>query len=299
MKIKSLDYGAAELYDVDICNLTNEDYYQIREALTTYLTIVIKRQPILIVPFAKICHKLGKTGIAGFWQAQWLKDGTRLGQDMNRNINPTKYTGPDELFPVQRVTGQRKNGMIAGIFGTGKLDWHNNINGWNRADGVALQGVSPGIVGTSTSFMNTTMAYKDMSDELKKRCEGIVGRYECAVEVWAEGMPDAQFKTIKENNSLPYLMPLLTKTSKGQTGMFFHFLNNCKFPKDPELLDILKEHCLQQKYIYTHWWEPGDIVISDQKHTLHKRDQDGDDMLQERVLHRYIFYINETDPIID
>ena len=34
----------------------------------------------------------------------------------------------------------------------------------------------------------------------------------------------------------------------------------------------LKEHVLQDKYIYKHEWEQYDIVLSDQHHSLHKRE---------------------------
>ena len=39
-----------------------------------------------------------------------------------------------------------------------------------------------------------------------------------------------------------------------------------------ELYFKLKKHTLQEKYIYSHTWEKYDIVLSDQHHSLHRRD---------------------------
>jgi alpha-ketoglutarate-dependent taurine dioxygenase len=35
---------------------------------------------------------------------------------------------------------------------------------------------------------------------------------------------------------------------------------------------MLKEHTLKDEYVYSHEWEPYDIILSDQHHSLHKRD---------------------------
>lgn len=293
MQINPLKNCGVEIKDIDITDLSDAEYIEIKNALLEHLVVVIKSQPVLTVPFAKIVHKVGTNGITGWWQAQWDKEGNPLGENHGIDNDPFLYNGPDDKFPVQRVTGEKKQGQVTGIFGSGTLDWHCNMNSAENANGVALQGVSPGVVGTSTSFMDTTKAYEAMSPELKKRCEGVWGVFEVAPEIWAEGMPEGQYRKIMEINQSSYVMPLLNKTYTGKTGLFFHYLNKCRFPKDPELKEILKQHCFQDQFIYTHWWEPGDIILMDQKHTLHKRDQDGDSMLEKRILHRYIFYLGK------
>ena len=60
--------------------------------------------------------------------------------------------------------------------------------------------------------------------------------------------------------------------------------------------NILIEHCLQDKYVYEHKWNPGDIVISDQVLTLHKRVEWEPEIIAKRVLHRITFHY---DRIID
>ena len=288
MKIKPLNHCGVEIVDVDIAKLTLADYKEINEIFLQELIIVFRNQPNLSVPYAKLVSKIGK--IANWGQAIWDLNGNIIRHAKSTIPDPFTFNGPDNLFPVQRVTGQLKNGKRTGIFGQGKLDWHSNMNGpFNRARGVALQGVSQGILGTSTSWMDTTSAYEAMSDELKLRCEGVIGRFEYAPEIWAEGLPKEQYEGMLKNKEEFYEMPLVNKSFRDKTGLYFHYMNKCSFPSDPELLEILKEHCFQEQLIYKHEWQQGDIIISDQVLTLHRRDQDDPAILADRVLSRYTF----------
>jgi hypothetical protein len=188
--------------------------------------------------------------------------------------------------------------MATGIFGNGELDWHSNMNGdMDRARGVALQGAWHS-ENTHTAFMNTVSAYRDLPDDIKQRCEGVVGDFEYAPENWAKGVPTPQLMAMKGFGIVnhKYQMNLLHESFDGGKGLYLHFHNNCKFPTDPELKNILIEHCLQDKYVYEHKWNPGDIVISDQVLTLHKRVEWEPEIIAKRVLHRITFHY---DRIID
>lgn len=288
MKIQPLDYCAVEITDCDISNLSDSDYAAVKQALLTDLVVVIRNQPRLTVPFVKLVYRLGNGRIANWEQCIWNIHGDLIPNRPEKVIDPFNYTETDDLYPVQRVTGQKKQGRRSGIFGSGKLDWHSNMNGPTRANGVALQGVS-NVDGTSTSWMDTTKAYEYMSDELKQRCAGVVGQFEYAPEIWAEGLPRDQFAAMLKNKQA-YQMPLVNYSAQGKPGLYFHFHNKCSFPTDPGLLDALKDHCLQDRFIYTHKWQPGDIVLSDQVLTIHKRDQDDPAVLTERLLIRSTFH---------
>lgn len=286
MNILPLDFCGVEISDIDITNLNKHDYRRIKEVFCEHLIVVIKNQKVQTVPYVKIIQAIGR--IANWNQCLWNIDGERITIPPNFNYNSFEYKGADRDFPVQRVSGMKKNGVRTGIFGTGTLDWHSNVNGPTRARGVGLQGIV-GVSNTSTSWMDTTKAYAAMSDELKKRCEGVVGKFMYSPEIWAEGLPAPQLAAMREDTAEYYEMPLVNYSFTGKPGLYFHYLNQCSFPSDPDLLEILKAHCFQPQFIYKHMWEPGDMVISDQVLTLHKRDQDDPDILAERVLSRYTF----------
>jgi alpha-ketoglutarate-dependent taurine dioxygenase len=144
--------------------------------------------------------------------------------------------------------------------------------------------------------MDTTRAYEDLSEQLKQRCEGVVGHFAYSPEIWAEGLPDWQLQHMTGGKRFSYKMPLVNTSERGKKGLYFHFLNECSFPSDPDLLPILKEHCFKDKYIQTVDWREGDIHLSHQILTLHRREQNDPQILANRVLNRYGFDFRKVFP---
>jgi alpha-ketoglutarate-dependent taurine dioxygenase len=303
MKVIKTENAGIQI-DCDISKLTEQDYEDINELYLDNLLITFINQPFETLPFAKLIHKMGT--FANWNQMLWKQDGSNLSK--SGFVDPFAFEtdsltpDPDNSYPVQRVTGKKtEKGLPTGIFGNGELDWHSNMNGeMDRARGVALQGAWH-CEGTHTAFMDTVKAYDDMSDELKARCEGVIGNYEYAPENWAKGVPTPQLHMMKGFGltDSKYTMPLVHEGFNGKKGLYFHYHNNCKF-EDKELKQLLMEHCFQSKYIYEHEWHPGDIVISDQVLTLHKRVEWDPEIIAKRVLHRVTFhYDNMIDDYFD
>ena len=278
------------LNQIDITNLSDDNLKQIRESLYTDLIVVLKHQSTNPWYFTNLIERIGN--IANYNQFYWTKDG---------NVNKNPVTKADqwkfnkEEYPVQRTTGMKKKNNYTGIFASGILDWHANLNGPDRADGVALQALDEGCLETSTSFLNTNLAYNDLVEDFKKELEDVHCEYEYDPDTWAKGLPDEQLKLMLKNKS-KYKMWLVQENIKGTKGLFFYTNNKCKMiTEDNTLYKRLYDHCFQEKYIYQHWWEPGDIVLMDQLLTLHKRDQNDPEVLAKRVLHRITFYISNDN----
>ena len=246
MKVEKLNAGI--LIDCDIDNLTEQEYQDINELYLNHLLITFKNQPFKTIPFARLVNKMGT--FANWNQMLWKQDGTNIGKQ--EYVDPATFEGQDNDYPLQRVTGEKTDkGLATGIFGNGELDWHSNMNGdMDRARGVALQGAWHS-ENTHTAFMDTVKAYDDMSDELKERCEGVIGDYEYAPENWAKGVPTPQLQLMKGFGMVDhkYTMPLVNEGFNGKKGLYFHYHNNCKFRQDKELKQILMDHCFQDKYI--------------------------------------------------
>jgi alpha-ketoglutarate-dependent taurine dioxygenase len=87
-------------------------------------------------------------------------------------------------------------------------------------------------------------------------------------------------------------IPLVHTNKEGKTGMFFPFLQMFGFENHSdsqfdEIMKDLTEHVLQEQYAYHHDWDDGDVVISEQWLSIHKRwEFDG---MDKRVLHRIAF----------
>lgn len=277
-----------QIDDIDITNLTSNDIDNVKDALHTNLIVVLKHQSTNPWYYTNFIERIGE--IANYNQFMWTTDGEMV--IPQEKLLTESWTGSKDKYPIQRVTGMKKNNRPTGIFGEGILDWHANLNGIDRADGVVLQAWDEHCINTSTSFLNTNLAYNDLDPDFKQELEHVYCEYEYTPEVWAKGLPEGQLRIMKQKES-HYKMWLFQENLKGVKGIFFYTNNKCKIvTEDDTLYQRLYDHMFQEKYIYQHWWEPGDIVLMDQILTLHKRDQNDPDILAKRILHRITFRIS-------
>lgn len=280
------------IIDADITNLSNSDYEEIRNLLYKNLIIVLKKQTTCPATYTGFVSKMGPT--ANHNQFAWTQYGERVNVP-GYFIDPFKFENP-EHYPVQRVTGKKIDNKHTGVFAEGTLDWHANLNGLERADGVALQGYA-GCENTSTIWLNTNLAYNDL--DFKEELEEVYCEYIYSPEIFAAGAPQWQIDIMNNNhlNSNTYKMWLIQENKMGVKGIYFNINNKCKIiTEDNTLYQRLFDHMFQEKYMYYHWWDIGDIVLSDQLLTLHKRGSDDPNILANRILHRITFKLsNEND----
>jgi alpha-ketoglutarate-dependent taurine dioxygenase len=292
MHITEIKNGVAvEIENFDIRNIDENSAKQIYSTLTNNIIVVLKHQPKDPGHFTNFVLHLGE--IANFKQFYWHPINGKMLYDPSQDkeiIDPKTWPDPS-TYPVQRVTGKKVDGEISGIFGTGMLDWHANLNGLDRADGVALQGYKD-CEGTSTTWLNTAKVYDEMPKDLISRCKNIYCEYTYAPEIWASGLPEKQ-KAWMLKNANTYKMWLLQKNVANKKGLYFYTNNRCKIiSPDAKLYGDLYDFMFQDKFMYQHNYEVGDIVLSDQILSLHKRDQNDPNILAKRILHRITFKIS-------
>jgi alpha-ketoglutarate-dependent taurine dioxygenase len=87
-------------------------------------------------------------------------------------------------------------------------------------------------------------------------------------------------------------IPMVRTNEEGKTGLFFPFFQTFELVGRPKeefdhWWNFLWNHCVQEKFIYHHDWEDGDILINEQWLSQHKRWPFNG--MDERVLHRVAF----------
>jgi len=199
---------------------------------------------------------------------------------------------------VVRVTGELDEHGQPGLFGhVDDLDWHCNQPAMEtRRPLVWLLGVR-GTAGSRTSWTNNILAYEDLSAEVKEQIQDL--KMVCG---WRKGSySDFDFakETGATENFNEYYTPRMVHTNEGgQTGLFFPFLQFKNFvgmteDQSREFIKPLRDHVLQDKYIYHHDWQDGDVVIAEQWLGIHKRWRfEG---MDQRVLHRTTFNYDNVD----
>jgi taurine dioxygenase len=124
--------------------------------------------------------------------------------------------------------------------------------------------------GGETSFLDLMSAYRDLPEEIKVKLETL----------WA--VRDAGILTDKEiAHPLVMTHPILKKKH-----LFFSYRHLTRFlGPDNKILDteeslaikdLIMAHIFQDKYIYTHVWDPNDLIVWYNKCTMHKVNFDFD-----------------------
>jgi taurine dioxygenase len=144
--------------------------------------------------------------------------------------------------------------------------------------------------GGDTQYVNMHRAYEDLPAETKKRLDGLK-----AIHVYQSrfserklmGLPPDAQKTVPAAVHHPIVR---THPESGRKSLYLNPIRIEGIVGMPEgealgLLDELLAHATQEKYQYRHRWQPGDLVMWDNRCLLHKANGDYDHS-QTRYLYR-------------
>jgi len=161
-----------------------------------------------------------------------------------------------------------------------------------------LYGVEVPEIGGNTQFTNMYAAYDDLPAEMKVRVAGlsVVHKYDSP----RKGTKIATLGT-DEASQLPDVVHPLVRRHP-ETGRKALYMNPNRMShvvgleraESDRLLDTLILHAIHPKYQYRHKWRPGDIVIWDNRCTMHKANADYPAGAR-RVMHRII--VEGTVPV--
>jgi alpha-ketoglutarate-dependent taurine dioxygenase len=175
----------------------------------------------------------------------------------------------------------------------GELEWH--CAGMNRAvsdDIVAMYMAIHTSSGGDTFFSDSQTAFTDLDPITQEQCRQIKGKYVTYSlkqsienmhykEVFHDKEMLLAFKDIDGNPSFDSQVnrkDLVTvHPITGVAGLYFPWsvirgFTGMPVTEQKLLYHKLKAHTLQDKYIYRHHWDQYDIVLSDQHHSLHRRE---------------------------
>jgi taurine dioxygenase len=275
--------------DLDLKKATVEQAHEIARLLTTNTVVVVRDQDLSPQDEVDFCSKIGK--VESF---KGRKEEAEKNQMFEITSKLTGFLVPETDDQVIRVTGEKDELGRPGLFGhVSDLDWHCNqaANPW-RDPIVWLYGVK-GTAGSRTSWINTILCYDDLSEDKKDEYDEIQ-----TVNAYKAGgySPDFFYKEVDINY---HWNPNIVQTNvAGKTGLFFPFLQMHEVvgmteEESRNFIIEVRDHLLQDKYMYHHDWRDGDVVISEQWLGLHKRWKFED--IENRVLHRICFNFDNVD----
>jgi taurine dioxygenase len=155
---------------------------------------------------------------------------------------------------------------------------------------TVLHAVSLPDRGGDTQYVNMHLAYDELPDETKRRLDGLK-----AIHVYQSRHSARKMMELSEQGrgrvSDAVIHPIVrTHPESGRKAIYINPIRiegivEMAEPKALALLADLLEHATQTKYQYRHQWQPGDLVMWDNRSLLHKANGDYD-MNQLRYLYR-------------
>ena len=171
-------------------------------------------------------------------------------------------------------------------------DWHTDDSYFaTPAKATLLHGIEIPGSGGRTWFCNMRAAYEALPEAIKKRIDGLraIHGYDTAR---ARNRPSA--RTPQEIAETPDVEHPLVRThpDNGRKALYLNFnrldhIVGMARPESDALLDELAAHTRQPRFHQAHTWTVGDVVIWDNRATMHRVDIDypmGEKRIMQRVL---------------
>ena len=174
---------------------------------------------------------------------------------------------------VMLITNVRENGKLIGALPDGEMHFHTDQCHQERpAKASMLYAIEIPSQGGNTLFANAYLAYETLPAEVQRRIEG-------RKAINAYDYDNASMKRgTKLGDGVPhYSHPVVrTHPATGRKALYVNRLMTVAIEGMPEaesdeLLNLLFDHQEQRQFVYEHVWRVGDILMWDNRCTLHAR----------------------------
>jgi len=266
----------AEVSPVDLRQVHDtETLGQIRAGMDEYAVLVFRDQPFADDEQLAFAQRLDgelhtKLGISALQK-------NRLGNEALGDISNL-----DESGEIMRSDNRRR------MYGLGNRLWHTDASFQDppgRYSMLSAKVVPP--VDADTEFADTRAAYDALPEEEKRRLEGLRVHHSIAYSRQTLGFEFSQGEQDALHGAIHPLVRTIPRSHRSSLYVASHASRIIEWPV-PEgrlLLRDLIEHATQAEFVYRHSWRVGDLVIWDNRATMH-RARPFDDTRYRRELRR-------------
>jgi alpha-ketoglutarate-dependent 2,4-dichlorophenoxyacetate dioxygenase len=267
---------AAEIGDVDLSRpLDSADVASIKQAFWDYSVLIFPGQELSEEQHTEFARNFGplETTIAALNPDAKLRLRTDLADISNLNAQ-------------SQIWGEKSR---VRMFQLANRLWHTDSSFKYlpaRASLLYARTIPP--VGGHTEFADLRAAYDALDENLKRRLEGMVAEHALAFSRARTGFSGF---TEAERKNLPPVPQVMTRTipENGRKSLYIasHAGRIVGMPEAEgrTLIDQLTAHATQRQFVYTHRWRLHDLVMWDDRCTMH-RGTEFDDLRWTRDMHR-------------
>lgn len=216
----------------------------------------------------------------------------------SRHFGELDPPGPNPLgrpflpdHPEMNVISNIKQGDVPiGGLGDGEAIWHADMTYIERPPMAAiLYAIEIPPAGGDTYWANMVLAYETLPAALKQRIEGREALHDATYN--SAGAMRKGYREVTDPRTAPGARHPLVRThpETGRRSLFLgrrrnSYIVGLGLEESERLLDELWRHATQPKFTWRQQWRVGDVMVWDNRCTLHRRD--AFDAAARRLLHR-------------
>jgi len=287
MIVKKLhDNIGVSIEGIDLSSLDEVSFQKIKKLWLEYLVIVFPNQNIS--------------------DEDHIKFGKRFG---DLEVHPSLSHRSSKNPEIYRVSNVDENGDIIPNKETSwqylKQSWLWHTDSSFRkipSNGSILHGISTTNEGGNTLFANMYKAYEDLDQSLKDKIKNlkVIHDHDHIISLSKELSERKNKGHYDKLDSV--IHPLVRRhpsTKKPSLFLSPHTMvsiQNYDNKKGRELLDLLTDHSIQPQYVYKHSWTNHDIVMWDNRCTMHSVEPFDNNNIK-RIMHR-VTLVGDLEPIM-
>jgi alpha-ketoglutarate-dependent 2,4-dichlorophenoxyacetate dioxygenase len=267
---------AAEIGDVDLCAPLNAaDHAAIEAAFNRYSVLVFPDQRLAVEQHLEFARSFGplETSVHAARNDAKLRLRSDLGDISNLALDGQVWDGQD----------RRR------MYEMGNRLWHTDSS-FKRVPAKAsllyARTIPP--VGGQTEFADMRAAYDALDDAMQRRLRGLVAEHAIMYSRARLGFTDFSEEERRTYPPVPQTM-VRRHAGSGRMGLYLasHIgrIFGMAEAEAEALVQQLIEHATQRQFVYTHRWRAHDLVMWDNRCTMH-RGKPYDDLRWPRELHR-------------
>jgi len=260
----------AEIRNVDLRTIEEGDFAVILGAWRDHLMLVFRGQQLNDEELIEFSRRFG--------ELDWAPV-----QETGRRF----VEGHPEIYVVSNVV---ENGVPIGSLGAGEATWHTDMSYLEvppKASMLFALEVPPS--GGDTYFNNMYAAYEILPGELKRRIEEVAIKHDATYN--SGGYLRQGVTAVDDPTSSPgvYHPLVCTHPETRRRALYLGrrrnaYISGLPLAESEALLDELWSYATRPELAWGHKWRVGDLVLWDNRCTMHRRDGFGS--ASRRVMHR-------------
>jgi taurine dioxygenase len=203
------------------------------------------------------------------------------------DAHPSELENLPEVLVVSNIV---ENGKSLGSLGNYEAEWHTDMSYRELCPSASiLYAIEIPAVGGDTSFSNMYAAYESLPESVRDQIETLGCRHDASRN--SAGELRKGYKEVTDPREAPGAIHPLVRTHPvtRRRALFLGRRRNAYIPGLPleeseSLLDLLWAHAARPEFAWTQKWREGDLIIWDNRCTMHRRD--ALDPASRRLLHR-------------